>query len=219
MSGKYFTQRLLQGMFSRGITQQAISLKRTPHDYPPVTGTEHWKRKIRTLFRSLDVNGDGYITRKAYEMSAQRVSSYMNLDENKAKEVMEHRVKIWEAYDRGTHSDDHQVSEDEYLSELLAVINTTFREAFLALATYEFDAYDMDGDGFISPKEHEVFFYSWGIPTEHSAGAFKAVDINGDGLISREEFIQAGVDFLFGEDENSPYNIFLGPLANVPLPQ
>ncbi|XP_013380814.1 sarcoplasmic calcium-binding protein-like [Lingula anatina] len=187
----------------------------TPHDYPMVKGSEIWKRKFRTLFRSNDVDGDGYLTRRDFELSAHRVTAYMCLDENEAKKVLKNRLDIWEEMTRDIGKPDgSRVSEDEYISNFLQTVNTSYRDSAVSFASTDFDSIDLDGDGFISPKEHEAFFYSWGIPTERSADVFKTLDRNGDGLISKEEFIQGAMDFSFTEDENNPYNNFLGPLAN-----
>ncbi|XP_013386654.1 sarcoplasmic calcium-binding protein-like [Lingula anatina] len=126
---------------------------------------------------------------------------------------MKHRVDVWEAIGKEAKNNEaYKASEDEFISDLLAVINTTYRASFPDLINRDFDGYDIDGDGFISPKEHEAFFYSWGIPTNYSAEAFKALDTDGDGLITRDEYIQGATDFMFSEDENSPYKNFLGPL-------
>ncbi|XP_013386661.1 sarcoplasmic calcium-binding protein-like [Lingula anatina] len=213
MAGITFSKRLILGVFSRGFTQKAISLKMTPHDYPTVKGSEYWRRKIRTIFKGMDATRDGYLTKEDYELSGHRLASYMNLDENKAKEVLKLRVDGWEAIIKDPkNSEVYRMSEDGYISDLLAVINTSFRDALVSLASREFDFYDLDGNGFISSKEHKALFYSLGIPTDYSADAFKALDTDGDGFISREEYIQGVADFVFSEDENSPYTHFFGPL-------
>ncbi|XP_013386646.1 sarcoplasmic calcium-binding protein-like [Lingula anatina] len=213
MAGTMFSKRLILGVFSRGFSQKAISLKMTPHDYPIVKGSEYWRRKLRTFFKAMDATRDGYITKEDYEFSAYRLASYMGLDETKAKEVLKLRIEVWEAFSKDPkNSEVYKISEDEFISNYLDVINTSFRDALVDFASREFDVYDLDEDGFISSKEHKAFFYSWRIPTDYSADTFKALDTDGDGLISRDEYIQGAADFMFSEDENSPYKNFLGPL-------
>ncbi|XP_023933146.1 sarcoplasmic calcium-binding protein-like [Lingula anatina] len=146
-------------------------------------------------------------------MTAHRVADYMNLDDKSTQELLRSRLKIWEGIIQGGDPDDFKVSEKVYFSHLLATLNTEFREAVVGFVNNDFDSMDLDGDGFISPKEHRAFFYGFGIPTEHSAAVFEAFDTDRDGLISREEFVQGAVDFTLSEDENSPYNCFLGPLV------
>ncbi|XP_013380813.1 sarcoplasmic calcium-binding protein [Lingula anatina] len=215
MSLLRFPKQLTQGSFLRHFSKQTVSIQKTPHDYPMVKGSEIWKRKCRTFFRANDVDGDGYLTRRDYELSAHRVTAYMCLDENEAKKVFKNRLDIWEGVSRGIGKPDgSRVSEDEHISNFLQTVNTSYRDSVVSFASTDFDAIDLDGDGFISPKEHEAFFYSWGIPTVHSADAFKTLDKNGDGLISKEEFIRGALDYSFTEDENNPYNNFFGPIAN-----
>ncbi|XP_013380812.1 sarcoplasmic calcium-binding protein-like [Lingula anatina] len=146
-------------------------------------------------------------------MSAHRAASYMNLNEKQAKELLKTRVAILEVLASGAPDPDNfKMSEEEFLSKLIAGLNTTFREAAMGIFNCEFDSIDVDGDGVISPKEHKAFFYGWGIPTEYSEDVFKVMDTDGDGFINREEFIEAHADFMFSEDENSRYNDFFGSL-------
>ncbi|XP_013386653.1 sarcoplasmic calcium-binding protein-like [Lingula anatina] len=172
MARMIFSKRLIQGMFSRSFTHKAVSLKMTPHDYPPITGSEHWKRKLRTLFRARDADKDGFLTKKDFEMCAHRVSSYMELNESMAREVLRKRQYTWEKLSCGTSDPDNlKLSEDEFLHQL----HRYTRDAALGLACNDFDSIDIDGDGFISPKEHKAFFYGNGIPTDKSGMSSKCL--------------------------------------------
>ncbi|XP_023931562.1 sarcoplasmic calcium-binding protein-like, partial [Lingula anatina] len=152
----------------------------SPHDYPVVAGSEHWKRKVRTFFRAHDVDRDGYLTKRDFEMTAHRIAAFMNLDDKSAQDLLKNRLKIWEAIVQGGDPDSSKVSEEVYFSNLLASLNSNFRDLAVGFVNNDFDTMDLDGDGFISPKEHRAFFYGFGIPTEHSAAVFEAFDIGRD---------------------------------------
>ncbi|XP_013407488.1 sarcoplasmic calcium-binding protein-like [Lingula anatina] len=201
------------GIIYRSFTQKAVNLKRTPQDYPALNGSEHWRRKIRTLFRARDIDGDGYLTKKDYEMNVHRVSSYMNLNENQAKDLMKWKLFVWEKLSGSTDaSADFRLPEDDYVSNMLAAYPIIV-EKIVDIASCDFDTVDIDGDGFISPQEHKACFYGFGIPLKHSTDVFKVLDTDGDGKISRQEFVQGFVDYILSEDENSPHACFFGPLV------
>ncbi|XP_013407489.1 sarcoplasmic calcium-binding protein-like [Lingula anatina] len=201
------------GIIYRSFTQKAVNLKRTPQDYPALTGSEHWRRKIRTLFRARDIDGDGYITKKDYEMHVHRVSSYMNLNENQAKDLKKWKMFTWELLSGTTEaSADFRLSEHDYVSNMLAAYPTIL-ERIVDIASCDFDTVDIGGDGFISPQEHKAYFYGFGVPLKHSTDVFKVLDTDDDGKISREDFVQGFVDFILSEDENSPHACFFGPLV------
>ncbi|XP_013407487.1 sarcoplasmic calcium-binding protein [Lingula anatina] len=207
---KYFPK----GMWYRNFTQKTVNLKRNPWDYPAIKGSEHWRRKIRTVFRARDTDGDGYLTKKDYELSVHRVSSYMNLNEKQTSELLKRKMYSWEKASGGSKSSpDFRLSEDEYVCNVLVHYPVVSR-TIVDIACCDFDSIDIDGDGFISPQEHKAFFYGWGIPVKHSADVFKVLDTDGDGKISREEFVEGFVEYFFSEDENSPYTCFFGPLVS-----
>ncbi|XP_013407491.1 sarcoplasmic calcium-binding protein [Lingula anatina] len=211
MAGRLFSRRILNGVFFRSFSMKGINLKKGPHDYPVPTGSDHWRRKIRTLFKSMDTDGDGYVTKKDFELSAHRLTSYLNLNEKKAKEVLKMRLLAWEVVSKGKH-DDCSISEDEYVSSIYDACSA-YSELFIKIIISECDFADANDDGFITRDEHKAFFYGRGVPVKHSADVFKVLDTDGDGILSREEFIQGAVDFVFSEDENSPYVHFIGPLV------
>ena len=68
-------------------------------------------------------------------------------------------------------------------------------------------------EGYIQRKELFRFFDNSGIPNSSFAEqAFNAIDTNHDGKLSVPVLIHAYVDFMFSEDEDSPYNLCWGPL-------
>ncbi|XP_013407490.1 sarcoplasmic calcium-binding protein [Lingula anatina] len=213
MAGFFLRARILNGVLFRGLSKKAINLERPPHDYPIVTGSEHWRRKLRTLFKARDTDGDGYISRQDYVLCADRVASYMNLNETRAIELMNKQLLMWELVSGTTDaSGDIKISEDEYMSNILNGNHKSMGMG-LDIVCCDFDSVDVNSDGFISQQEHKAFFYGRGIPVKHSTDVFKVLDTDGDGKLSKEEFVQGYVDFIYSEDESSPHVSFMGPLV------
>jgi len=82
----------------------------------------------------------------------------------------------------------------------------------VALCEIAFQLIDANGDGRIQAQELELFFEMLNIDKSSALATFKAIDTNNDGELSRDEFVAAGIDFLTGEDVNSPSQLFYGPL-------
>src|SRR6218665_560368 len=75
------------------------------------------------------------------------------------------------------------------------------------------DMLDVDRDGYLQEEEYERMVSRTGVAdTSFVKEAFNAIDVNGDGKLSLEEFANAFFDFIFSDDEKSPYAFFLGPL-------
>lgn len=47
--------------------------------FPPLQGTEFWKRKLRTAFRHYDTDKDGVLTAKDFELQAELLAKYNNM--------------------------------------------------------------------------------------------------------------------------------------------
>ncbi|XP_013398981.1 sarcoplasmic calcium-binding protein [Lingula anatina] len=190
---------------------------RKPDEYPQITGSDHWRRKMRTLFRAFDVNGDGYLTEEDFEMSARRCSEYMNLNEENTKILLDQRLTYW----RDSMSKDStgrnigKISEDQFVEKQLVTMNdNNFRESFFDILCSRFKMMDLDGDGLISPDEHAAIFYGFNIPPEHSKKIFDIIDSNSDGFITQEEFICALIEFYLTENPDNKYNECNGPLVD-----
>ncbi|XP_013407534.1 sarcoplasmic calcium-binding protein [Lingula anatina] len=198
----------------RGVKHRAIQFKKAPLDYPPVTGSDHWRRKLRTTFRCFDTNGDGYVSKEDFVISAKRCAQYLGLNDERTQCVLNQRTRIWGIIPKG--ADASKISEDDYVNGGLTVFNQhSFRQEFLPMViTEDFNAMDIDGDGIISHEEHKAFFYSLNIPVEMSKKIFDVMDIDKDGLITIDEFAHAMTEFLLTEDQDNAYSGFFGPLAD-----
>ncbi|XP_013387381.1 sarcoplasmic calcium-binding protein-like [Lingula anatina] len=200
---------------SRELSKQPLRLKKMPTDYPLLTGSDHWKRKIRTMFKAVDTTGQGYITKESMELTAKRAAQYLDLNEEQAENHMNLRLDIWRKFVSRGSDDNIRTSENEFVQNHLLTFNDSkIRENLADYLAVEFISIDADADGYISPREHAAYFYGIGIPTEYSKPMFDIMDTNKDGLISQEEFQQAQEEFWLTEDENNIYNEFHGPLVD-----
>ncbi|XP_013399033.1 sarcoplasmic calcium-binding protein isoform X1 [Lingula anatina] len=201
----------------RAFTNKVLRLKKMPIDYPAVTGSEHWRRKSRTIFKCLDSNADGYLTKEDYVSSAKRATEYLNLDDEQAERILNIRLNFWKLLAQDSSDDESfRVSEAGYVQSCISVVNqSTFRlEFYPKLLSMEYDAKDFDGDGLLSQKEFAANFYSLRIPVENAKRAFDSIDSNRDGIISFEEYALGYTEFTFTEEPNNKYNEFFGPLVD-----
>jgi Ca2+-binding EF-hand superfamily protein len=174
---------------------------------------EFWNRKIRTFFRVIDFDNDGFVTHKDYEAMAQHFIDVGHLDEVKAKQAKRKFMQIWEKFFGVTERTTGPLTMEAFVDckrrSGLAKLTRAANEIFAAL----FDLIDLNGDGVIQKDEFEKFYNVVKLDEKAAAETFKAIDTNGDGLLSADEFITAGIDFFNGDDESSPYRFLFGPLV------
>ncbi|XP_013410325.1 sarcoplasmic calcium-binding protein 1-like [Lingula anatina] len=188
-----------------------------PADYPLVTGSEHWRRKVRTVFKCLDSNADGYITREDWVIGVRRFVQYLNIDDEKAERILNERLAVWKSLVKDSEDDTTaKISVEEYVQHSLSFVNwVNYRQELqVKLISTTFNGMDVDGDGLISKEEHAAFFYGIHVPVEHSKDVFNVMDADKDGFISLAEYAEAHMEFWLTEDPENKYNEFFGPLVD-----
>ncbi|XP_013399820.1 sarcoplasmic calcium-binding protein-like [Lingula anatina] len=204
-------------LHKQGLDKQPLCLRK-PIEYPQLTGSDHWKRKMRTIFRAFDVDGDGCLTEDDMEAVVRRTAEYMNLDDENTNILLNQRL----TYLRDVSSKDStgeikgKLSEDEFVQNHLANINESkFRNIWFDMLSSRFQMMDTDGDGLVSSDEYAALFYSFNIPSEHSDKIFDIIDTDNDGFISKDDFVQALTEFWLSENPDNKYNECFGPLVDV----
>lgn len=182
---------------------------------PCTNGTsDFYKRKLRSYFRKLDLNKDDYVTyTEVVHDTAARAKQPMSPDNHKQfAQLMEN---MWKTYWEPLATDkdgEKRVHIDKFVGEFNQDTKQG-RELESRTLKLVFREIDRDSDGAISPDEFALWFKYMGIDVKHAESAFMIMDTNGDGKLSREEFVNAGVQYYCDQVENEGM-YFWGPLLD-----
>ncbi|XP_013402606.1 uncharacterized protein LOC106168185 [Lingula anatina] len=168
---------------------------------------------MRTVFKCLDANCDGYLTRHDYETTGRRAAGYLGLNGDQCEDVVKQFLYAWDHLDKDIAD---KVAEEEYVHILFTIVNQDSfrRDLYPTRLATNFNLVDTDGNGLISKEEHAAFYKGMRISAEEANRAFYLMDSNGDGFISLEDCAQVYLEFVFTEDPNNKYNEILGPLVD-----
>lgn len=176
---------------------------------------EYHRQKMRTRLARLDVNNDGKVNAKDFELISDRIITLGKLNEAQAKKIRDGLENSkWASYmdfDKGIALTAVQCS-DFFLSRTPEQGLALTKEGHDPI----FDVIDTDDDGFITMDEFKVFLKS-GCPAltdEEMEHSFNTLDKNKNKQISRDEFIAAAKDFYYGVEETELSRVFMGKLVD-----
>ena len=164
-----------------------------------------WNKKIDRAIRVRDADKDGVITRKDFELIAQR---YKDLGGISGEQLQESLMKMCDSV--GLIDNTKQFTYEEFkrhhanFDNHSEKINTIFRTMFNGL--------DINGDGVVSMKEWELHYKCMGLDPKYAKASFEAMDTNGDGVVSLEEFVAYNVEFYSSTENKLNSAILFGPL-------
>ncbi|MFD5766893.1 EF-hand domain-containing protein [Streptomyces sp. NPDC127049] len=171
------------------------------------------RTKLLSMFDAFDTDANGYLDQRDFQALAARWNTLPRVRPGSelATRVQNVMLGWWDHL--ATHVDtDHDGRID--LDELLAMVDLlpTMTDAVAATAETVFDAVDTNGDGRISPAEHQTLVDTWhGRPTD-TAGVFERLDRDGDGYLDRPEFTALWIQFWTSDTPTDPGNHLCGLL-------
>ena len=166
-----------------------------------------WNKKFDRAIRVRDTDKDGVITRKDFELVAQRYKDLGDVSGEQLQRVQESLMKLCDSV--GLTDDTKQFTYEEFKTRhanvnLLEVNNTLFRTIFNGL--------DINGNGVVSMKEWELHYKCMGLDPKYAKASFEAMDTNGNGVVSLEEFTAYHVEFFSTTENKLNSAILYGPL-------
>ena len=130
---------------------------------------------LRAQFDVIDLNGDGRISMEELSLLLRR-EAYAHLSERQRQQLLDSYASV--------DVDGDGVSFDEFV-----VLVTREQDPVEALRQ-AFDAYDLDGDGFLTSADFERISRLQGgdITAEQADAMVRMADTNADGKVSFEEY-------------------------------
>jgi len=169
-----------------------------------------WERKIRSYFRRLDFDGDGKVSKRDYDILGDRYVELGKLDGIREKQVRRHLNKFWDEFFRA-YEVYGSIGEDEYIGVVRKQAKQISPTAGIFFYTF-FELMDLNGDGFVTKDEFNLFFKVFNLDEATASETFKALDTDGDGRLTEDEFVTAGRQYFTSNDESLPSKIIFGPL-------
>jgi Ca2+-binding EF-hand superfamily protein len=174
--------------------------------------TDFWQAKMRTYYARIDIDKDGSITRKDFVELAKRFEDGGDLNAEEKTRLEKNILDIWDLNLQPiAHVD--VISQEKFLSCMLALCtDPEMRDALAGPLPYFFEAIDANHDNYISKPEYARFYKILGISGNAADLSFDAIDTDKDGRLSKEEFVNAGLQFFYNEDQTAATKNFWGPL-------
>ena len=166
-----------------------------------------WNKKLDRAVRVRDADKDGVITRKDFELVAQRYKD-LGVSGEQLQRIRDSLMKMCDSV--GLSDETKQFTYEEFkrrhahVDIQLGTTNTIFRTMFNGL--------DINGNGVVSMKEWELHYKCMGLDPKYAKASFEAMDTNGDGVVSLEEFTAYHVEFFSSTENKLNSAILYGPL-------
>lgn len=167
------------------------------------------RRKVASVFRAMDVDGDGFLEEHDFRALAGRWTALRGADGERLTAVM---LGWWDTVLAASDQDrDNKVTLDEVL--LVVDRLPEIPDAVVATADAMFQAIDADRDGYVSAAEYRQMIEAWSGTATDTDVIFPVLDADGDGRLSHAEFATLWFEFWAGDDADAPGTLVFGPLV------
>ncbi|WP_143437950.1 EF-hand domain-containing protein [Hydrocoleum sp. CS-953] len=179
-----------------------------------------WVAKMKTYFKVMDTNQNGFLSRSEYEEIAERLVQNQN-DRSKDEEIRAVFRSLFHNFVAGGSEVDAEteISYEKFLANAAKAVSLmqSSREAGRRKNEVFFDFVDTDSSGKISREEYRKYLaiYSGGEDTDRADQAFDSIDVDGNGFISRTEFIEGHMNYWYEPTSDPNYSpLPYGPLVD-----
>jgi len=211
---KFFPKEVRTGIIAETLLRNLVEM--TPEKF---LSSSIWVARIKTYFKLMDVNGDGFLSLSDYEEIANRFIELQGNSSN-SEEIRTLFRDLFQNVIAGGASVDANTKISEEESVINAAKAVSVLQATLEVGRRKnevfFDLVDTDNSGEISREEYRkyVAIYSGGDQPERADKAFESIDTDGNGSITREEFIEGHMGYWFTHPSDQSHSpIPYGPLV------
>jgi Ca2+-binding EF-hand superfamily protein len=181
--------------------------------------TDFLERRLARRFRAHDHDGNGFLQRRDFELSAIRMAEeFGHGPESPARQrLVEISLGLWEHLRKVADPDtDGRISLAEYKAAFAAGLLETpesFDQGYVPYINAVIDIADQDGDRKLTVSDEVRWMGSlMGVPEEVAREGFHRIDKDNDGLISAHDLVESIRGYYFDETPGSPAHWLLGPL-------
>jgi hypothetical protein len=170
--------------------------------------SETMQRKLKSVARRWDDNGDGFVEEDDYAIAAGRLAALSGYpsDSPEYGGILRALMAGWELMRQFDTDGDGRVSPEECLGgfEAIHADPARYEEVIVAPSKGIFDLLDADHDGRISAAEHEAFLRAFNASDDEVSTSFAHIDFDEDGYLSRVDFLQLVDQFFRSDDPDLP---------------
>ncbi|NEP56368.1 MAG: hypothetical protein F6K31_05000 [Symploca sp. SIO2G7] len=180
-----------------------------------------WVARVKTYFKLMDVNGDGFLSLSDYEEIADRFVELQSNSSNSEEIRTLFRALFKNMIAGGASVDANtKITEEESVTNAAKAVSVLQSAPEVGRRKNEvfFDLIDTDNSGKISREEYRKYLaiYSGGEQPERADKAFDSIDTDGNGSITRAEFVEGHMGYWFthpSDQNHSP--LPYGPLVDA----
>ncbi|HVK67858.1 MAG TPA: hypothetical protein VM694_25535 [Polyangium sp.] len=176
-------------------------------------------RRLARRFRAHDHDGNGYLQRRDFEVSAVRMAEeFGHGPESPARQrLVELSLGLWEHMRKVADFDaDERISLAEYKAAFAAgMLETaeTFDQAYVPYVNAVMDVVDLDRDGKLTVSDEVRWMGTlMNVPEQVSRDAFRRIDKDNDGFITVHDLVETIRGYYFDESPEAPGHWLLGSL-------